>query len=192
MDSVLPKEPAYSMPPQMLYPADIFVDKSPRVISTVLGSCVAVCLYDPVMKMGAINHFILPQWNGHDLATMKYGNVATIRILEELLLYGCKYENIVAKVFGGAEVLTGMPTNFHIGRRNAQMALEILNEFKIPVVASNLGGNQGRRIVFNTGTGDAEQYLIHNRTLQPSVRRALRAKTSQQPLEQPPDFFDFI
>lgn len=192
MDSVFPKEPTDSLPMQMLYPADIFVDKSPYVISTVLGSCVAVCLYDPLMRMGAINHFILPQWNGYDLSTMKYGNVATIRIVEELLLYGCKYENIVAKVFGGAEVLTGMPTNFHIGRRNAQMALEILNEFKIPVVASDLGGNQGRKIIFNTGTGNAERYLIYNRTLQPSARRDLRTKTIQQSLKQSPGFFDFI
>ncbi len=151
------------LPKHLLYPADIYADKSPCIVNTVLGSCVSVCLYDPVLQQGAINPFILPQWNGHDLSTMKYGNLATIRILEELLNFGSKYENIVAKVFGGAEVLSGTPTNFHIGRRNARMALEILNEFKIPIVLSNVGGNSGRKIIFNTLTGETEHNFIQHR-----------------------------
>ena len=149
-----------SLPKLLLYPADIFVDKRPHIVSTVLGSCVSVCLYDPALKQGAINHFILPQWNGHDLATMKYGNLAIIRILEELLILGSKYENIVAQVFGGAEVIAETPTNFHIGKRNVQIALKILNEFKIPVILSDVGGNRGRKINFNTLTGEVEHNYI--------------------------------
>jgi chemotaxis protein CheD len=149
-----------SLPKRLLYPADIFVDKSPHIISTILGSCVSVCLYDPKLAQGAINHFILPQWNGHDLATMKYGNLAIIRILEEMLILGSKYDDVVAKVFGGAEVLTGTPTKFHIGRRNAQIAIEILKEFKIPVLLLDIGGNRGRRIHFNTLTGDVDHDFI--------------------------------
>ena len=148
------------LPTHMLYPADIFVEKAPHVVSTVLGSCVSVCLYDPVMQIGAINHFILPQWNGQDLSTMKYGNLSIIRILEEILDCGCKYENIQAKVFGGAEVLTGTPTKFHIGRRNAKIATEILAEFKIPIVMLSIGGDRGRKIIFNTHTGDVNCNFI--------------------------------
>ena len=152
-----------SLPKRLLYPADIFVDKTPCMVSTVLGSCVSVCFYDPALKQGAINHYILPQWNGHDLATMKYGNLAIIRILGELLVLGSKYENIVAKVFGGAEVLSGTPTKFNIGKRNAQIAFEILNEFRIPIVISDVGGNKGRKINFNTLTGEVEYEFIRNR-----------------------------
>jgi chemotaxis protein CheD len=152
-----------SLPKHLLYPADIFVDKSPHIVGTVLGSCISVCLHDPVLRQGAINHFILPQWNGHDLATMKYGNLAIIRILEELLTLGSKYEDIVAKVFGGAEVLTGTPTNFHIGRRNTHIAIEILTEFKIPILLSDVGGNRGRKINFNTLTGEVEYDFIRHR-----------------------------
>ena len=152
-----------SLPKHLLYPADIFVDKSPHIVSTVLGSCVSVCLYDPMLQQGAINHFILPKWNGHDLSTMKYGNLAIVRILEELLLLGSKYENVVAKVFGGAEVLTGTPTSFQIGKRNVQIAFEILNEFQIPVILSDVGGNSGRKITFNTFTGEVEHNFIHYR-----------------------------
>ena len=130
------------------------------MVSTVLGSCISVCLHDPVLEHGAINHFILPHWNGSDLATMKYGNLAIIRILEEMLTLGSRYENIVAKVFGGAEVLTGAPTKFHIGRRNTQITTEILKEFKIPVLCSDVGGNKGRKIYFNTLTGDVDFEFI--------------------------------
>jgi len=152
-----------SLPKRLLYPADIFVDKIPCIVSTVLGSCVSVCFYDSTLRQGAINHYILPLWNGHDLATMKYGNLAIIRILGELLTLGSKYENVVAKVFGGAEVLTGTPTKFNIGKRNAQIAFEILNEFRIPIIISDVGGNKGRKINFNTLTGEVEYEFISKR-----------------------------
>ena len=152
-----------SFPKHLLYPADILVVKDPYIVSTVLGSCVSVCLHDPELGYGAINHYILPHWNGHDLATMKYGNLSIIRILEELLILGSKFENIVAKVFGGAEVLSGLPTNFHIGRRNVKLANEILNEFKIPVLLWDVGGNRGRKIIFNTYTGEVDFALIRKR-----------------------------
>jgi chemotaxis protein CheD len=89
--------------------------------------------------------------------------LSIIRILEEMLMLGSQYENIVAQVFGGAEVLIGMPTNFHIGKRNANIAVEILKELKIPVIFSDIGGNRGRKISFNTLTGEVEHNLINHR-----------------------------
>jgi len=152
-----------SLSKRLLYPADIFVGNRPCAVTTVLGSCISVCLHDPVMSQGAINHYILPHWNGSDLATMKYGNMSIIRILGELLMMDSKYENVVAQVFGGAEVLLKAPTNFHIGKRNAQIAFEILKEFKIPVLFSDVGGNKGRKICFNTSTGEVELEYIGKR-----------------------------
>jgi len=152
-----------SLPKYMLYPADIFADKAPSIVNTVLGSCVSVCLYDPVLEMGTINHYILPNWNGVDEATMKYGNLSIVRILEELLISGSKFEHVVARVYGGAEVLRGMPTNFHIGSRNVQIAFAILNEFQIPVLSSDVGGTKGRKISFNTSTGEVEMDYIRYR-----------------------------
>lgn len=152
-----------SLPKHLLYPADIFVGKLPCTVTTVLGSCISVCLHDPLLRQGAINHFILPHWNGHDLATMKYGNLAIIRILGELLMLGSKYENVVAKIFGGAEILVKTPTSFHIGRRNTQIAFEILKEFRIPVLFSDVGGHKGRKISFNTLTGEVIFEYIGNK-----------------------------
>ena len=151
------------LPKHLLYPSDIYVSKTPCLVSTILGSCVSVCLHDPALKYGAINHYILPQWNGQDLMTMKYGNMAIIRILEELLKAGSKYENLTAKVFGGSEVLTGISSSFHIGKRNINIALEILNEFRIPVLLLEVGGNKGRKIIFNTSTGEVEYEFIRHR-----------------------------
>ena len=152
------------LPKCMLYPADIFADRSPAIVSTVLGSCVSVCLYDPVLEQGAINHYILPNWNGQDEVTMKYGDMSIIRILEVLLRFGSNLENLKAKVYGGAEVLRGMSTNFHIGKRNVQLAFEILKEFRIPVVFSDVEGTKGRKITFNTLTGKVQMDYIKYRT----------------------------
>ena len=147
----------------MLYPADIFANRAPSIVSTVLGSCVSVCLHDPVLELGTVNHYILPIWNGTDEATMKYGNISIVLILRELLLYGCKLEHLIARVYGGAEVLRGMPTNFHIGSRNVKIAFEILNEFRIPILSSDVGGTKGRKINFNTLTGEVEMDYIRYR-----------------------------
>ena len=151
-----------SLPKYLLYPSDIYVSKTPCIVSTVLGSCVSVCLYDQVLNYGAINHYILPRWNGQDLMTMKYGNMAIIRILGELLKIGSKYENLTAKVFGGSEVITGFSSSFHIGERNIEIAHEILNELRIPVIFSDIGGDKGRKIIFNTLTSEVGcEFLCH-------------------------------
>ena len=149
-----------SLPHYLLYPANIFVEKTPYLVTTILGSCVSVCLYDSKLKYGAINHYILPYWNGQDLVTMKYGNMSIIRILEEMINLGSNYKNIAAKIFGGAEVLKGMSVNFHIGSRNFKVAVDILEEFKIPILYSDVGGNRGRKIIFNTMTGEVECEII--------------------------------
>ncbi|MDR3093729.1 MAG: chemotaxis protein CheD [Bacteroidales bacterium] len=152
-----------SLPKHLLYPADVFVQDKPYIVSTVLGSCVAVCLYSPEKQVGTVNHYILPLWNGSDIETMKYGNLSIIRIVEGMLSFGCDYGNIEAKVYGGAEVLTGSSVRFHIGQRNIAIANEMLKEFRIPITFSDVGGNMGRKITFNTKTGEVESYLIHRR-----------------------------
>ena len=59
-----------------LYPSALFAERTPFLVDTILGSCVAVCLYDEHKKIGGINHYMLPLWNGDGLATPKFGNIA--------------------------------------------------------------------------------------------------------------------
>lgn len=85
-----------------LYPSTLFASKDPYVVKTILGSCVAICIYDTVARAGGINHYMLPNWNGHDLASPKYGNIAIEKLLERLYMLGCRRENMQAKIFGEA------------------------------------------------------------------------------------------
>ncbi|MGE4586926.1 MAG: chemotaxis protein CheD [Mangrovibacterium sp.] len=122
-------------------------------ITTLLGSCVAVCLYDKRRKSGGMNHYMLPFWNGEGLETPRYGNVAIPRLIVEMLDHGCLKKNMVAKIFGGASLLTE-DGFFQVGEKNVLIARRLLREFGIPLIASSTGGNKGRRIFLNAGTGE--------------------------------------
>jgi len=143
-----------------LFPATLFVSKPPFRVGTILGSCVAVCLFDPVLQIGGINHFMLPLWNGQGLPSPKYGNIAIEKLLEKMYSLGSQKINLRAKVFGGGEVIDANIKQFAIGARNIQIALEMLEEFKIPIIAQCVGGKLGRKIEFNTGTGQVKHQFI--------------------------------
>jgi chemotaxis protein CheD len=143
-----------------LYPAALFAEPEPHMVDTILGSCVAVCLYDPVKKIGGINHFMLPFWNGTGLASPKYGNIAIQKLLDKMLALGSEKKNIQAKVFGGGEVVETKSNLFRIGERNIEIALKMLQEQKIHITAKSVGGTLGRKIRFNTETGVVLMKLI--------------------------------
>ena len=114
-----------------LYPSLIFVSRKPHFINTILGSCVAVCMWDPILKFGGMSHYMLPLWNGDGLASPKYGNIAIEKLLEKMILHGSNKYNIVAKVFGGGEVIDTQTQYFHIGERNIQLAWDTLEEYNL-------------------------------------------------------------
>lgn len=148
-----------------LYPAALFAEGTPHVVSTILGSCVAVCLFDPKSNKGGINHYMLPLWNGQGLASPKYGNIAIERLIERMLALGCSKSNLQAKVFGGGEVIETNVSNFQIGDRNIKIAIEMLQEHKIPIVAKSVGGKLGRKIEFITHTGEVRQKYIQKQLI---------------------------
>lgn len=143
-----------------LYPAALFASKEPYLVNTILGSCVAVCLYDPILKTGGVNHFMLPLWNGQGLASPKFGNIAIDKLLEKMLSMGSQKSHLKAKVFGGGEVIETKSNQFHIGERNIKIAMEMLQELRIPIVSSSTGGKNGRKIQFLTHTGEVRQKYI--------------------------------
>ena len=146
-----------------LYPSTFFTANKPTLITTVLGSCVAVCLWDNVKKTGAMNHYLLPLWNGVGLASPKYGNIAIEKMIGKLIEYGSKKNNLQAKIFGGANLFKHQNTQFKIGERNIEIAINVLKEYKIILNNQNTGGNYGRKIIFNTETGIVyHKFLINN------------------------------
>ena len=149
-----------NLPVHFLYPAELYVSKAPYQINTILGSCVAVCLFDPVLNIGGMNHFMLPYWNGQGLASPKYGNIANEKLLDKMLSMGCSKNNLKAKIFGGGEVIETQIVQFHIGTRNIEVAKLFLEEKRIPLVSSSVGGKLGRKIEFLTSTGEVRQKYV--------------------------------
>lgn len=137
-----------------LLPGAIFAPAAEHLVTTILGSCVAVCLFDKDRRLGGINHFLLPLWNGDGLPTPKYGNVAIERLVEKLLQRGAHQSALVAKIFGGASMWVSGGGLLAVGERNIELAKMQLAELKIPIVAADLGGRVGRKVLFNTATGD--------------------------------------
>ena len=149
-----------SLPVHFLYPAELYVSKAPYQINTILGSCVAVCLFDPILNIGGMNHFMLPYWNGQGLASPKYGNIANEKLLDKMLSLGCNKNNLKAKMFGGGEVIETQIVQFHIGARNIEVAKLFLEEKKIPIISSSVGGKLGRKIEFFTLSGEVRQKYV--------------------------------
>jgi len=140
-------------PKHFLHPCTIFAHPEEHWVSTILGSCIAVCLWDEARGLGGINHYMLPLWNGDGLATPKYGNIAIDRLVERMRAFGCREPGLVAKVFGGASVIKGEAGATGIGDRNFTVAQELLAGRGIRLVASAVGGDLGMKIHFNTRTG---------------------------------------
>jgi chemotaxis protein CheD len=136
-----------------LMAGNLFVHASPHRVTTVLGSCVSVCLWDSALRFGGMNHFMLPFWNGEGLASPKYGNIAIAKLIERMEDLGAERRSLRAKVFGGGVVLHVTNSFMNIGERNILLAEDTLKNEGIPVVSSDTGGNVGRKLIFDTGTG---------------------------------------
>ncbi len=143
---------------QNIVQGDYAVSNDPeRMLTTVLGSCVAVCLFDPVARVGGMNHFLLPG-GGYASSTAKSCGLNMMELLiNGLLKSGAKRENFQAKLFGGAHMIEGL-TN--IGSENAKFALDFLDYENISVVGKSLGGDRARRVRFWPTTGQARQKLM--------------------------------
>lgn len=125
-------------------------------IATLLGSCVAVCLYDPGLHIGGMNHFLLPSHSNSkhgDTDIVLSGDYAMEVLLNALLNKGAQKKRLVAKAFGGGNIVSSI--RMAIGDRNADFAREWLEREGIPLTAQDMGGPWSRKVVFLPGNGDA-------------------------------------
>jgi len=142
--------------PKYLRQGMIIADRQSRLVSTVLGSCVSVCLFDRQAGIGGINHYLLPFWNGDGIPTPKFGNIAIELLQQKLLELGATPKKLEAKIFGGAALLSDGTGPFSVGSRNIDIARYLLGQLRIPIVAEDVGGRSGRKIIFHTATGDID------------------------------------
>ena len=127
------------------------------VLSTILGSCIATCLCDPIAGVGGMNHFLLPGDKNDDDKNLSYGAYAMELLINGMLKRGAERHRIEAKIFGGARMMAGLP---EIGEKNIRFAREFLSQENIPCTGESVGGNGARRVKFWPASGRVRQLLI--------------------------------
>ena len=146
----------HDRPSVYLYPGSIYVSSHPCSITAILGSCVAICLWDATLAVGGANHFLLPYRTGGEAPSPRFGDVAVRRLIAQVLALGCSRENLRAKVFGGANVIKAFQgSDDLLGAQNIQAGIELLEQSGIPVITHNIGGHSGRKLIFHVDSGHA-------------------------------------
>ena len=149
------RDPAFDAVAVKVFPGEHYVTSaSDEMLVTILGSCVAACIRDPLIGIGGMNHFMLPESQGNSWdnasASMRYGNVAMERLINDILARGGVRRRLEVKVFGGANVMSGTS---NIGHRNADFVEEYLEAEGLPIAASHLRSNLPRRVHYFPKTG---------------------------------------
>jgi len=138
----------------------LVVDDADTVVSTILGSCVAACLRDPVAGVGGMNHFLLPGRNDGSEG-IQYGAYAMEVLINALLKRGARRDRLEAKLFGGARMVKGLTD---IGSQNARFARTFLEHEGIPYLGGSLGGSSARRLLYWPVSGVAHQHRLSERS----------------------------
>jgi chemotaxis protein CheD len=141
-----------------LKPGYIFFAEKPTIISTVLGSCVSVCIYDKKRKTGAMNRFQYPLTSDPNKSTAAFGNVSTIAMIRMLEKNGSKKRFLEAQVLGGAH--NSKISDRNIGRENIKTAMSVLLKEGIAIASRDDGGEKGRKVVFNTFTNELMVFKV--------------------------------
>lgn len=139
-----------------LLPGEVHAISQPSRVTTILGSCVSVCLFERGGQFGGMNHFLLPSAPFASQASTRYGDCAVDVLVKRLLALGAARERLIAKLFGGANVLHAFADGTrHIGAANVEMARDALLRHGISIGAEDVGGTRGRKLVFSAPDGAA-------------------------------------
>ena len=137
-----------------LHPGYVYIADGNTIIWTVLSSGIAVCLWDERSHRGGMNHFLRPKSQDPMKASPLFGDVALSVLIAKLLQVGSRREDLVARLYGGA--CPGLIGKETVGIENARVARLILEQYEIPIAAEHIGGEKGRKILFDVDTGSVE------------------------------------
>jgi len=144
-----------------LPPGQLFVSKEPTDVTTILGSCVAICLWDTDLHIGGINHFLLPRHPPGTQLSGRFGDAAFKLLLDKLAEYGSKLPSLKARILGGACMIQAFrDRGNHLGGQNVEVVVKLLQDTGIEVLEQNTGGDRGRKIVFSTDDGSVKVQAI--------------------------------
>lgn len=133
-----------------LKPGYIYLPEKPTAISAVVGSSVVLALYDKKKKCGGMNHFLFPRIFPGQSPSSRFGNVAVVTLIRMMKKRGCKSTDLKAQIFGGA--FDPQCCEKNVGLDCVNVARKILKQKDIRLVSEDVGGELGRKIVFNTAT----------------------------------------
>lgn len=145
------------LPSIYLKPGDLYFGQAPAKVCTLLGSCVALTLYSPECRAGAICHALLPCAEQGRRSEFHYVDTSIRWMVERFAQEGVGPLRLTAKLFGGSDLIGGSTGRRRIpcvGRRNVDAALAVLEEVGLMLTALDVGGCCGRKVVFFTHTGD--------------------------------------
>lgn len=143
-----------------LHTGEVHISEKPEIVSTILGSCVSVILYNPRLKISAISHSLMPSCKNDGTTCLKcdqgykYVDCAIVRMLSELEKWKIKKHEIDVKIFGGADVLGREKREDSIGKQNIIAAIQTLNREKVKILSSDIGGSKGRKLFLLTHSGE--------------------------------------
>jgi chemotaxis protein CheD len=140
---------------RFLQPGQLVVSAEPMQITTILGSCVAVCLWDSKRRIGGMNHFMLPIHSGSSVSSPRFGNVAMTQLVDSLRAAGGRLPFLQARVFGGSCMFEQLQSATHLGQKNVELALDFLSRNHIDVIQRETGGKRGRKLIYRTDEGSA-------------------------------------
>lgn len=153
--SCVSEPPARVRVPVYLHPGSVYTSTQAAALSTILGSSVAVSLFDPKGGLGGMAHYVLPR-AARNGSSARFGDVAVRQLLQKMLVLGAERERLQARIFGGAWMNVGLRENpAHVGLQNVQVARALLANEGISVEREETGGGHGRRLVFHTDDGNA-------------------------------------
>ena len=148
----------------------------PEIVTTILGSCIACCLYDPVARIGGMNHFLLaePAPDSDVIADASYGTYLMELLINQMMTSGAVKSRMKAHIYGGADMHRGMT---RIGDANARFARQFLETENIPLVRCDIGGDCARRVEFDPVRGRVRVRTVGRRDV-PVERPSLPRPTS--------------
>ena len=130
----------------------MYVSSEPCSVTTIVGSCVAVCVWHPIVRVGGVTHFILPQWDGAGQSSCRYGDIAIEMLITKMNELAGSGRKMQAHIFGGACMFEVLRRS-QLGTANVEIALKLLSSYGLEVVTKQVGGSKGRKVVFQTSDG---------------------------------------
>jgi len=175
-----------------ILPGEVYVTKNHELISTLLGSCIAVCMRDKINKVGGMNHFKLPTTDGNSRASANnanYGLYAMELLINEIMKNGGNRANLECRVFGGGKVISSVSSD--IGDKNIAFVKHFLKEERIRVIQQKTGGTSGMHVYYHPITGHAFSIALdesHSKKVKEEEKRYV-AKVNQDTKDSDITFF---